>query len=245
MSLLKKRVALLALPVALAAAPALSQPYPVTDQVVLTLSAEDWVESDTARVTVAIDAALPGTDAAGVRSEMLAALDRLAPDAEWRFVRFDRGRDQSGLERWSAAAEARLPEAGLGGIEGRADEASRPGLQVRIENTDFSPTLSETEAIRARLRQEIYLRAGEELERLNNTFPDRAYRVANIDFVNPPYRPVEPRTEMMMARPAPAAAADVAGGLAVSEKLTVSAQVVLQTLNWWSGGDEESPDRPN
>ncbi|HET8728534.1 MAG TPA: hypothetical protein VFO41_13570 [Alphaproteobacteria bacterium] len=243
MSFLAKRFALLALlPAALGTAPALAQshghPFPIMDQVVLTLSAEDWVESDTARVTVGIDAALPGSDAATVRSEMMDALGQLAPDAEWRFVRFDRGRDESGLERWNAAAEARLPETALGGLEGKADEASRPGLQVRVENTDFSPTLAETETVKAQLRSEVYARAGEELQRLNQAFPDRGYRVATIDFVNQPYHP------MMDAQPAYARAAPMAaesvgsgGGFSVSEKLTVTAQVVLQTLTEW-GGDE-------
>lgn len=236
-----KRLAPLAVLPALLAAPALAEPYPIMDQVVLSLSAEEWVESDTARVTIAIDAAQPGSDATGVREEMMAALDRLAPDADWRFVRFDRGRDESGLERWSATAEARLPETALGGLEGRADEASRPGLQLRVAATDFAPTLAEREAVKAQLRAEIYARAGEELSRLNQAFPDRDYRVATIDFVNPPYMPMMEHQGDMMARAAPAPMMAESAGFSVSEKLTLNAQVILQTLTeWdWDGEDED------
>lgn len=241
------RLALLVLlPFALAAAPALAQrypighPYPIVDQVILTLSAENWVESDTARVAVGIDAALPGADAGRVRHEMMAALRRLAPDAGWRFVRFERRRDASGLERWSARAEARLPQGALGGLETRADQLSRPGLQVRVEETDFAPTLAEIEAANARLRTEIYARAGAELERLNRAFPDRDYRVATIDFVHGPDVPLEHQADRMTARALAAPAAESAG-FGVSEKLTVSARIVLQTVTGWHDGAAEDP----
>lgn len=232
---LRQRLAVLALvPIALAAAPAAAfEPRPVMDQVVLSLSAEDWVEAENARVIVAVDAALPGSDAASVRTEMLAALDQLAADAEWRFLSFDRFQDESGLERWRARAEARLPETALGGIADRAEDASRPGLQVRVENTDFSPTLAEIEAVEADLRSELYERAREELDRLNQVFPDRDYRVATIDFLNQGYHPTMDRRPQMMAASraemAPAPMAD-GGGLSVSQKLTLTAQIVLQVL---------------
>ncbi|MEO3432401.1 hypothetical protein [Inquilinus sp. CAU 1745] len=245
---LRQRLAVLALaPIALAAAPAAafeSRPVPIMDQVVLSLSAEDWVEAEKARVIVAVDAALPGSDAASVRTEMLAALDQLAADAEWRFLSFDRFQDESGLERWRARAEARLPETALGGIADRAEDASRPGLQVRVENTDFSPTLAEIEAVEADLRTELYERASEELDRLNQVFPDRDYRVASIDFLNQGYHPMMDRRQPMMAAsraemaPAPE---PYGGGLSVSQKLTLTAQIVLQVLVPQDDTDD-SPD---
>lgn len=243
---LRQRFAILALaPIALAAAPAAAfEPRPVMDQVVLSLSAEDWVEAEEARVIVAIDAALPGSDAASVRTEMLGALDKLAADGEWRFLSFDRFQDESGLERWRARAQARLPETALGGIANRADDASRPGLQVRVENTDFSPTLAEIEAVEADLRSELYERAREELDRLNQVFPDRDYRVATIDFLNQGYHPMMDRGQPMMAMSrAEMAPAPMQGGsgLSVSQKLTMTAQIVLQVLVPQDDADD-SPD---
>ena len=91
----------------LLASPAWAQvPPPVMDQVVLDLTAEDWVGTETARVTVSADAAATGTDAGTQRADLLRAIDGLAPDAEWRIVSFDRSTDQAGLERWRAVAEA-------------------------------------------------------------------------------------------------------------------------------------------
>lgn len=237
-SIARRLLPVLLLPALLAALPARAQPYPIMDQVVLRLSAEGWVESDTARVSVGIDAALPGAEAASVRDDMNAALDRLAADAAWRFVRFDRFRDDSGLERWTATAEARLAETALDGLAARAEQASRPGLQLRVQDVDFSPTLAEIEAVQARLRSEIYARAGEELQRLNAAFPDQGYRVATIDFVNPTAMPMMDYGRAAAMPPAPMAGK--AGPVAVSEKLTLNAQVVLQALTEWGsagGGD--------
>ena len=101
----------------LLASPAWAQvPPPVMDQVVLDLTAEDWVGTETARVTVSADAAATGTDAGTQRTDLLRAVDGLAPDAEWRIVGFDRSTDQAGLERWRAVAEARLTENALAGL---------------------------------------------------------------------------------------------------------------------------------
>ena len=110
----------------------------------------------------------------------------MAPDAEWRIVSFDRSTDQAGLERWRAVAEARLAENALGGLAEKARQASRPGLQIRIASIEFTPTLGETEAVRARLRAEIYGKAASELKALEQSFPGRKFRMGNIDFVDQP-----------------------------------------------------------
>ena len=53
-------------------------PPPVMDQVVLDLTAEDWVGTETARVTVSADAAASGADAGTQRSDLLKAIGGLA-----------------------------------------------------------------------------------------------------------------------------------------------------------------------
>src|SRR3954465_5812717 len=151
----------------LLASPAWAQvPPPVMDQVVLDLTAEDWVGTETARGTVSADPAATGPAAGTQRADLLKAIDGLAPDSDWRIVSFDRSTDQAGLERWRAVAEARLRENALGGLAAKARQFSRPGLQPRIGSIDFPPTLGETEAVRARLRAEIYGKAASELRTL-------------------------------------------------------------------------------
>ena len=168
-------VAIVALtaPIAVAqTAPVISYP-PQNDTVSMSLALEDWVTTETARTELAIDATMPGSDAGKVRSDMLSAVKGLAQNAEWRFTRFDRDQDSSGLEHWHAVIEARLLENQLGGLSDRAKSASRPGLQIKEQAVDFSPTLAETEATRSKLRGEMYKRANEALAQLNQSEPDR------------------------------------------------------------------------
>jgi hypothetical protein len=217
------------LPLLLLASPVWAQvPPPVMDQVVLDLTAEDWVGTETARVTVSADAAATGTDAGTQRADLLKAIDGLAPDADWRIVSFDRSTDQAGLERWRAVTEARLAENALGGLAEKARQASRPGLQLRISSIEFTPTLGETEAVRARLRDEIYGKAASELKALEQNFPGRKFRMSNIDFMDQPPMPYARKTREDMQPMATAAPAD--GTVNVSEKLVMRARVILSAV---------------
>ncbi|UEM22135.1 hypothetical protein JL100_005120 [Skermanella mucosa] len=209
---------------------------PIMDQVVLDLTAEDWVGTDTARVEIVADAAAAGaagSGSGGQRDDLLKAVSGLVPDAEWRITRFDRSTDQAGLERRRAVVEARLPESALGGLADKARQASRPGLQLRIGAIEFTPTLAETEAVRARLRAEIYGKAAAELEALERSFPGRSFRMGNIDFAE---APVPYARKTREAGPAMAMAAPMADGVPedspmnVSEKLVIRARVVLSAV---------------
>ncbi len=215
----------------LGAAPVLAQSDvpPVMDEVSFQVTAERWVMAERAKVLVQINAAGEGSGAAGVRESMLSALTALSDTAEWRFTRFDRRLDQAGLEQWFAMAEARLPETALDGLADRAKSSSRPGLQLSLANVDFDPTLAEMEEARAALRAEIYGRARAELERLNAGFDDRVFRLGQIVFGAPGMvrAPRRARAETTMAL-------DMAtgddGGIAVSNKLTLSATIVLSAF---------------
>lgn len=218
-------------------APALAQDYPpIQDHVMLNLTAEEWVETGTARVVVSVNAVVTGGNAATLRDEMLAAVGEIASGdgIEWRFTNFSRSLDSSGLERWYAQIEARLPEAKLGGIRTTAKDESRPGMQLTVDQIDFSPTLAEFEDVRAALRARIYELAAEERARLEREL-DRDWRVASIDFLGvmarPAPMPMRGRSMAMME----SASADAinmtnAGGMAVSQKITMNAQVTLSVI---------------
>jgi hypothetical protein len=222
---MKRALALLCL----IATPAMAQiaPNPIQDQVVLNLAVEDWVPTQTARVVLNAEAAIQGADAGKTRDELLAAAKKAA-SADWRIVRFDRSTDQAGLERWSASLETRLAESALGGLADRAKQSSRPGLQLTVAQIDFTPTLAESETARAKLREQLYKRATEELQRLNAVASDRKFRIARIDFgtVQMP-RPMV----MAQARAAQPAAPEfkAAGGaeMELSQKATMHANVTF------------------
>ena len=91
------------------------------------------------------------------------------------------------------------------------------------------PTLGETEAVRARLRAEIYGKAASELKALEQSFPGRKFRMGNIDFVaQPPVAYARKTREDMQATTMAAPAQD--GPVNVSEKLVMRARVILSAV---------------
>jgi uncharacterized protein YggE len=220
-------IPLIAFLMSAAAVPAFAQDRPA-DAVVMTLAADGWVKTKTARVTAVADVAIAAEKRASVRERMLDALKKLAPDAEWRISRFDRTQDAAGLERWRAVAEARLPEAALGGLDERARDLSQPGMQVRVQAVQFVPTLAEREAAVGSLRLSIYDQAKAEAARLAKLWPERGYRVARVDFIENggPPRPM-PYMAKQEARAGAADAGDGDSGLAVAQNIAVRAQVTF------------------
>ena len=200
------------------------------DEVVLELTVEDWVETETARVVAVIDAAVADAEVANARDTLDSVLKDLAENGDWRTLNFQRNRDEAGLERWRLVAETRLPETSLGGLHERAQGASKPGRQVRIQTIDFSPRLQDREATRAALRDRIYQLAAEELKRLNAVYPARDFRIGRIDFgsdgmLPPAPMPVMAEGRQHMVRQDMAKAEG--GGMAVSERMVLAARVAL------------------
>lgn len=155
-------------------------------------------------------------------------MKKLSPDADWRLSQFARSQDSAGLERWRVTAEARLPEKSLGGLDDRAKSLSQPGLQLRIAATQFMPTLDEREATLAKLRAALYAKAKAEAEQAAKTWPDRAYRVARVDFqqIGMPMARLAAQEAMPMAAGGGASFAP-GDDLAVAQKLTLQATVTL------------------
>jgi hypothetical protein len=204
---------------------------PQNDTVTMALTVEDWVQTQTARTEVAVDAALPGSDAGKVRADVLNAVKTLAQGAEWRFTSFDHDQDSSGLEHWHAVLEAHLPESQLGGLSDRAKQASKPGTQISVQTVDFTPTLAEFEAGRAKLRGELYKRVNDALAQLSQAEPDRKYRIKELDISEPgsPNQIVVTAKRRMasaqMESPAPYAA-----GVTLSQKIQLTADVTFAAL---------------
>ncbi len=220
------------IPFLAAATPSVSAqvaPPPVTDSVSLSLSVEDWVKTETALVTLVVDIAGNGNGGT-VRGDTLKAVAGIADKAEWRIIAMVPQSDSAGLERWQAQLQTRLPESQLASLNDRAKKASRPGLQVRVGDIAFDPTLAETEATRAALRDKLYAQVNAELKRLNAAFPGRTYRVGRIDFTEQGIRDITvtgARAKPMMME----AAAPMADALpGVQDKLIVGARVTLSVF---------------
>ncbi|SLN23509.1 hypothetical protein [Oceanibacterium hippocampi] len=215
---------LAALMLILTAAVATAQPAgspnpPPSDEIVLRMVSERWVESTDATVRVAIAAAFQASDSSDVRGRALAALDAMAPQANWTITSFDQSEDSSGLERWNILAEARIAENALGGMRDRATKASEPGLKLTLAGIEFTPTLAEREAATAAVRREIYGRVTQEIAALNETFKDRSFTVSRVNFVPETSYAAQPRMALMK---------ESDGAMAVSAKLVVNAEVVIR-----------------
>jgi hypothetical protein len=217
--------------VPLAAAEMPHRSHMMGDQVVLNLTTEGWVKTDTARVSVYVELVQQEEAAAALKDRIDGSLQSLAKDVDWRITSSRQQLDQTGLNRWYVSAEARIPEAALAGLQDRAKDASSPGYKVTISNVDFTPSLAEFEQLRGDLRAEIYQQALDEVARLNKVMPGADYHVRKIDFVQVYPMQVSDATPraMMMKAGAVAESSGSQGGaeLLVSVKQSVSAQVVL------------------
>jgi hypothetical protein len=200
---------------------------PRQDEVVLELSAEEWVETETATVVVMIDLAITAGNFGAARAEVERDLKAVSAKAPWRLTRFSKLRDEAGYERWRVLAEARLPGGDLSTLGPKVTGASRPGRGFRIQRIDYTPTRAEREAALAKLRARLYGLVGQELASINKAFPGRGFRAGIVDFTNQSMigRPVmdAPRGARMMT----SAAKESAPTTAVAEKLTVNARIIL------------------
>ncbi len=199
------------------------------DQVVFDLSTEGWVTTKTALVSLSVEAAVTAQGSEGsLRAAMQNAVTGVAR-GDWRLTSFNRMQDQTGLERWSAAYEARLPEEDLSGIQDKVKRVSKPGMQIRVINIAFNPTLEETETEQAALRTNLYKKANEQLASLNAALPGRNFRIGLIDFTNQAV--MRPQRQYMAINKAMAedsvAPSTGVGSLERAQKLTLKAHVVM------------------
>lgn len=200
---------------------------PMGDRIILNLASEGWVKTDTAEVILTVNASMREDQAAQVRGTIMSTLERLSKDADWRITTFNRNADRSGLDSWFVQAQARIPDTALDGLRQAADKASKPGLKITVSAINFTPTLAEVEATRAKLRQQIYADALAELKRANTALPDKGYRIGMINFTRA--MPVQRAQNEAYARTTQALAAPAPGNIAVQDHVRLQATVVLTT----------------
>ncbi len=199
------------------------------DKIILHLNVEDWVETQTAALQVAIVTAGNGVSA-GVREEVLKILATLTP-GDWKILQFVPTKDRAGLDRQEILAEARVTDKQLAGIYDRAKKASVPGKQVRVASIYFSPTVAEQEALLIKLRGQIYKKVTEEIALLKTAFPDRVFRVGEVTFDDPEQAPEQPRESTQAEEDATVTRSVESGpAMTVSERRRLSATVVLSAV---------------
>jgi hypothetical protein len=156
----------------------------VLPQVTLQLTAEQWVTTQTADVSIALDALLNKDQLAKAQDSFQAALKKIAPEGDWHITEFSRTPSKTNLEQLHAVAHARLPNNALGGLRDRAKAQNSEGQTYAVQDITYTPTAGEISAAQAKLRSEIYEQAKAELDRLNTVYPKPGYTLYNINFSN-------------------------------------------------------------
>ncbi len=213
------------------------QDYPLLeDEVVMNLQTEGWVTTEDARVGVQFTVVQQKETASEIRQEILDKLKKFSPDARWHVTSTNQSKDQTGLNRWYVAAEARLHEKYVAGLRDKAEEVSRPGFKATINYVNFAPSLETMQGLMGELRGKIYKMAAAEAKRLNTAFEGAKYRVRMVDFVGEgmpsPRLMARPAMQPKMAMAemdARGVAGQSSGGaqMPVSRKAMLTATVVL------------------
>lgn len=193
------------------------------DKVLFQLSAKQWVTTQTALLTININVTLSNADLVRARADILTSLNKVAK-GEWHLITFDRSQDSSGLEKLYVQAEARVDQSALTDVYQNAKSVSIPGAKYEVNGVEFKPSLEETQAVRAKVREVLYQKINEELARMNKAYSGQNYSVNNLVFFEGDTVPQQPRAyqakEMnltaMAAAPAP---------LTVSNELVLTAVV--------------------
>ncbi|MGB9153619.1 MAG: hypothetical protein WCD70_11090 [Alphaproteobacteria bacterium] len=228
--MLSRRLLLASLLALSFAAPALAEEAKPDDAVSFDLSAEDWVATKTAHVTLDAEASVSAATSGTLRADMMKTVNDAAK-ADWKMTGFTRNQDQTGMERWSVTFDARLPESDLNGLADSVKKASKPGMQITVGDVDFTPTLDETESVRTALRTHILKEAADQLATLNASIPGRSYRIAQITFnrVSSAFvRPMNRVMGMSAAVASPPAAPEPSPDHA--QKIELTAHVVYAAL---------------
>ena len=223
---MKKIAAVLAIlalnPVAYAA-----ETQPVLDTVFFQVAAKQWVNTQTALVSVNINATLTNADLAQARTDIMGRLAKVAL-GEWHLVQFNRSQDSSGLEKLYVQAQARIPQSNLTHIYQNAKSVSKPGASYEIGSIEFKPGLDEVQQVRMQLRERLYQQVRDEVARINKIYPTQNYSVFDLVITEgegAPSPQAQPRgypaNEMINSMVMPASAP----ALSVSNELTMTAMV--------------------
>lgn len=145
------------------------------------LTAEQWVSTSTANVIVNVDASVNQTGPDIIQQQMNQGLQTIAK-GDWQIVDMQRSQDSSGLESVHMQAQARLPVAAIANIRTQAYALSKPGIKYTIADTQYQPTLADTQAARMALRQKLYQQIETELKTVNQVYGDERFQLAQVTF---------------------------------------------------------------
>ncbi|KTD46465.1 hypothetical protein [Legionella quateirensis] len=199
-------------------------PQLVLDKVLFQISAKQWVTTQTALLNVSINVTLSSADLVRARADIMDSLNKIAK-GDWHLIEFDRSQDSSGLEKLFVQAQARVDQSALTDIYQNAKSVSMPGAKYEISGVEFKPSLEETQAVRAKVREKLYQQVTEELSRMNKAYPTQNYSLSNLVFFEGDNIPPQPRPYQAKEMNTVVMAAAAPAPLTVSNELVLTAYV--------------------
>ncbi len=193
------------------------------NQISFQLTAEQWVTTKTALVTIIVNAGVSDKGVDPVQTEVLGKLNKISDQGSWHLISLERTQDQSGLEKIQIIAQARLASSALAGLRDKTKALSQPGETFTLDNLQFIPSEEEYRAANVDLRSNIYQQAKEEVDRVNKAYASSKYYIHSIDFRGTVIPIQMPQNTMMAAKMGQAEGAQ----LPVGDKLSLAATVIL------------------
>jgi len=188
--------------------------------------AEDWVTTTSAEVDVRISATAPGVEGASSKGyAVVAALDK-ALGVEFRVLGQSadaRTKDETNMATWIMECRTRVPVADLERAARAIAKLNIPGTGVKWVRTSITPSMTELEAGRDKLRRKVLDIAKAQAEGLGGT-------LAKVDFI-PEFSMPIPRRPMMQTMRADGMAESMAsqaprgGAVRIEERAAVEAQM--------------------
>lgn len=155
------------------------------DSVAVAIHVEEFVTSDSVKISVTANAVVPG-EGADMKKTLTEALEKAQPGAEWYFTSLTRRNNESGQEIVTATAQTRIADKDLNGLQTRLDRASYSGLKLTQGPIDYSPRKEQLDEANTKLRRKAYERALAEATVINEVLTDgedsARWRVGQVEF---------------------------------------------------------------
>lgn len=200
-------------------------------QISMQIQEEGWVSSQTAQVSVAIQAASNKEDVSALMDAMTNKLKHLIKQpVSWRLVDLSTQKNDAGLFAVSARMTARLTHQELAQLQASIESLNKAGEQYKIADVDYQPTLAEISAENTKLREQIYHAVLEQQEKINLSFQQEKYQLQSLNLDTPYVVGGRPNT-MMYATANGGRQAQEENAMPFSQHLVLTANVTFSSLN--------------
>ncbi|MBL4647770.1 MAG: hypothetical protein JKY13_02270 [Gammaproteobacteria bacterium] len=185
---------------------------------------QQWMTSNTAHVTVLINATINATQLANMQQTLMKRLKTVNAQSIWHITQVQHKINQANLLDVQVQAQIRVPNQQIANLIATLKKQSHPGLRLTLWHIDYTPSLAEQQKVMVTLRQKIYAQSKQEIQRLNRTYSKQHYAVQSIHFM-PRFIPLP---IMALARVNKQTLANIKPvAFNVEKRLTLNAQVVL------------------